>query len=160
MNLVRGEFLINNTSRLIAFKYSVAAIRNGLFFIEISNKWFSLYVFTYRVFWKLAIFRYAFILDSIGIVDWIQHILRRATSSNTIYYWIAEEVFHASGKVMDRRVIVEERRPRVKDRRESKSPYMKLAWIYGEFPKVGSKWQDFNKNRPFVSLKRCSQGTL
>ncbi|MEO4053020.1 sodium:proton antiporter [Solibacillus sp. CAU 1738] len=101
MNLVRGESLINDASGLIAFKYAVAAVVTGYFSLTSAGIEF-MYMFLVGViigiFGALAIFLIRLHFRRVGIVDSTFYVLVQVLTP-FILYFIAEEVFHASGVI-------------------------------------------------------------
>ncbi|MBK3496242.1 Na+/H+ antiporter [Viridibacillus sp. YIM B01967] len=101
LNLVRGESLINDASGLVAFKFAVAAVVTGYFSIKE-----AFLVFTYMflvgailgLILGIIITQLRFTLRKRGIRDIIFHSLLQLLTPFIIYF-IAEDVFHASGVI-------------------------------------------------------------
>jgi len=101
LNLVRGESLINDASGLVAFKFAVAAVVTGYFSIKE-----AFFEFTYTflagailgLILGIIITQLRFTLRKKGIHDVVFHSLLQLLTPFIIYF-IAEDVFHASGVI-------------------------------------------------------------
>ncbi|MDO1605067.1 sodium:proton antiporter [Lactobacillus sp. YT155] len=101
MHLVSGESLINDASGLICFKYGVAATVSGMFSLQDATVDFFYMVIVGTIvgmilMWLIDVLE-LFIYQQ-GIDDITLHTIIRIVTPFIIYF-IAEEVFHASGVV-------------------------------------------------------------
>lgn len=101
MNLVRGESLINDASGLVAFNYAVLAVVTGYFSVQKATGDF-LYMFIVGALLGiglgLSINLLRYVLRRGGFVDVVFHSLLQVLTPFIIFF-IAEEMFHASGVI-------------------------------------------------------------
>lgn len=101
MHLVSGESLINDASGLICFKYGVAATVTGVFSLQTATlDFFYLVIIGVIVgiimIWVIDMFQ--LLIYRQGITDITLHTIIQIITPIAIYF-IAEELFHASGVV-------------------------------------------------------------
>lgn len=101
MNLVRGESLINDASGLVAFNYAVVAVVTGYFSVQQAMSDF-IYMFVVGailgITLGLGVNALRYTLRRRGIDDVVFHTLLQILAPFIIFF-IAEEVFHASGVI-------------------------------------------------------------